>query len=910
MAFDIRPKIRRAFQLALRRRDLVDAEVDAELEAHVDLRISQLMMRGLTRQQAEAEARRRFGTSWDAAVDDMKRAGQRRESRLSWREQADALRGDLGYATRTLLRQPGFALVVILTFALGIGANATMFGVIDRLLLQPPPQVRDAQGVFELSRISQADGKQVYSTGLQYPMYPLLRADTSAFRDVAASSFITMQSLGTGAEAEQAYAVLASPNYFRLLGTDPSLGRFFGAPEEEEVATSDVVVLSHGFWQRRFGGDPGVLGKMMHVGPRELTIIGVTREGFTGPDPRRVDMWIPLSQAEVLGMVRAPWKENWGNVWLRLHVRLQPGVTGEAAASRAATIRHNEMATFPGLSKGQLQDMLDGPITFRSILPSTQRADDPQAKLAKLLLGVTVAVLLIACANVASLLLARGTERRREIAVRLALGVSRARLVRLLLAETTLLALIGGALAIAVAHWGLVLLQATLLSDFAWTESALDGRVLAATSALILATVVLAGVVPALRASRPDIVDSLKAGGREGGIAASRLRAGLMMMQATLSVVLIVGASLFVKSLHQAAGFQLGYQTTGVLAGSVDVMTLGYKAPARIALYEVMRSRVAALPGVADAALAATHPLQGWAFGIRVRAPGRDDLPTSPTGGTAYNAVSSQFFTTLGLKIVEGRPLMPADQNSESRVAVLSENMARAFWPNERAVDRCLMLNRDSLCTTVVGVAADAKQGLNGEPGFLVYVPMNDRWGAGANTLVVRARDGDARRLVTPIRQAMLSAAANLPYADVQTLDDALAPVIRPWKTGATLFSLFGALALVIAAMGLYSAISYSVVQRRHEFGVRLALGARIADVVRIVVSYGMRPVAVGIALGAIVAVAAAPLVGSLLFQTSPSDPFAYAVTGVVMLIVAAAASVIPARRAARVDPATALRGD
>jgi predicted permease len=764
--------------------------------------------------------------------------------------------------------------------------------------------------VYELNRVADVDGERVFNAGLQYPMYPLLRADTAAFRDVAASSFIMTQSLGRGEQAEQVYAVMTSSNYFRLLGTNPTIGRFFGPSEEAESATSDVVVISHGVWQRRFGGAPDVLGKVMHVGPSDLTIIGVAPEGFTGIEPRRVDMWIPLSQAEALGMVRGSWKENWGNVWLRLYVRLQPGVSAEAAANHARTIRRNGTATLTGLDKGPVREMLTGPITFRSILPSTQLAGDPQAKLAKLLLGVTASVLLIACANVASLLLARGTERRREIAVRLALGVSRARLVRLLFAETSLLALVGGVLAIVVAHWGLALLQSTLLNDFAWTESALDGRVLGATSALVIATVLFAGLTPALRASRPNVVDSLKAGGREGGIATSRLRAALMMMQATLSVVLIVGAGLFVKSLREAARFRLGYETTGVLAGMVDMSALGYKAPARIAIYEAMQARVKALPGVADAALASTHPLQGWAFGMRVAVPGMETVPVSPTGGTVYNAVSSGYFTTLGLAIVEGRAILPADETDESHVAVLSENMARAYWPNERAVGRCVMLNRDSVCTTVIGVAANARQALSGEPGFLVYVPLSPRWGAGANTLVVRARDGDPRRLVLPIRQAMQSAAANLPYADVQTLDDVLAPQVRPWKTGATLFSLFGALALAIAAMGLYSAISYSVVQRRHEFGVRLALGAGIADVVRIVVAYGLRPVVVGVVVGTVAAVAAGPAISSLLFQTSPRDPTVYVIMGGVMLVVAAVASVIPARRAARVHPATALRGD
>ena len=912
MRHEIRARVRRAFRIAVRRPDLTEREIDEELRTHFALRVSQLMARGLTRDQAERETLQRLGGSWEETMSKLQDAGRTRDDRLRLRERLESARADTSYAIRTLVRQPAFAIVVMLTFALGIGANATMFAVIDRLLLQPPPHVRDPGGVFELSRIVSEDGKTQYYTSLQYPLYAQVRADSTAFREVAATSFITAQSLGTGANAESVNAVLATSNYFELLGTGPSLGRFFGTSEDGEVAASDVVVLSHGFWQRHFGGDPAILGKTIRVGPRDFTVIGVAREGFTGVDPLRVDLWIPMSHAEVFGMVRAPWTSMWGSIWLRIHVRLGPGVSREAAAARAHTMFRNGFDSWGGAGKArQLSILRDAPFVLRSILPSTQLADDPQAKLARLLLGVTAVVLLIACANVASLLLARGMERRREIAVRLALGVSRARLLRLLFAETAVLAVCGGVLAIALAHWGIALLQATLLSDFAWTESAFDGRVLAATSALVLATVVLAGVVPALRSSRPDIVESLKAGGREGGVTLSRVRAALMTAQATLSVVLVVGAGLFVQSLRQAASFRLGYETTGVLAGTMDVTTLGYKLPARLALYGSMRDRVAALPGVANATIASTYALQGWGFGIRVRVPGRDSLPTPPSGMTGYNAVGSEYFSTLGLRIVDGRPIEVGDVSAEARVAVLSEAMARAYWPDERAVGRCIMLNIDSLCTTIVGVAADAKQGLQRtDPQFLVYVPVGPRWNAGTNVLLVRSRDADDRRLVQPIRRAMQGAATNLPYAEVQTLDDVLAPEIRPWKTGAMLFSLFGGLALLIAAMGLYSAISYSVVQRRHEFGVRMALGAGIGDVVRTVMVQGVRAAVIGIAIGSAGAISLRGVIAPLLFQTSPRSPPAFTVAAAVILVAAAAASFVPAWRASRVDPVTALRND
>ncbi len=912
MRFTVRARVRRVFRLALRRRDLTEQEIDEELRLHVELRISHFMARGLTRTEAERETFHRLGASWEETMDALRSAGRVRDDRLAARERLADVLADLAYAIRTITRQPGFAMVVILTFALGIGANATMFGVIDRLLLRPPPHVREPDGVFELSRLTQRDGKVRHETAMQYPLYAALRSDTSAFRGVAATSFITTQSLGSGAEAVPVTVVFASSNYFSLLGTEPSLGRFFGAGEDGEVAVRDVAIVSYGFWQRRFGADPNVLGKSIRVGPRDVTVIGVAREGFTGVDPVRIDIWLPLSHAEVFGIARPPWNTMWGNIWLRVLLRLRPGVAPEAVSARARTLLENGLATFGGGKGRQMREFRDASIAVRSILPSTQLADDPQAKLARLLLGVTIVVLLIACANVASLLLARGTERRREIAVRLALGVSRSRLLRLLFAETVVLAVCGGALAVAVAYWGIRLLQATLLSDFAWTESAFDGRVIAATTALVVVTIVLAGFLPAARSSRPNVVDSLKAGGREGGVGVSRLRTGLMMAQASLSVVLIVGAGLFVQSLRQAASFRLGYDTTGVIAASIDVTSLGYKTPARRALYESMQERVAALPGVASVSTATTYALLGWLYGIRVSVPGRDSLPPAPNGMMGHNAVGRDYFSTLGVRIMAGRAFESADFGPETRVAILNESMARAYWPDESAVGQCIVLNGDAAgCTTVVGVAADAKEGpRRADPPWLVYVPDGSRWNSGPNVLLVRSRGGDERRLIEPIRRAMQGTAPNLPYAEVQTLDDVFAPEIRPWKTGVTLFSLFGGLALLMAAMGLYSAISYTVVQRTHEFGVRMALGARIEDVIRLVMDQGVRAALVGVAAGSAVAFALRSVIEPLLFQTSPSSPWAYGVAAAVIVVVAAGASFVPAWRASRVDPVTALRGE
>jgi predicted permease len=914
MGLRIRPGIRRAFRLALRRRDLTEREVEEELRTHFALRVAQLIARGRSPAQAECEAIARLGGSWEDAMSQLNHAGRARDERLDARERLDVIRGDLGYAARTLVRQPGFASVVILTFALGIGANATMFGVIDRLLLRPPPHVGDARELFQVSRPVQEDGRTFHYTALQYPFYTALRADSAAFREVAAASFITTQSIGSGIDAEQAQVVLASSNYFRVLRTQPALGRFFGPTEDGEHATSDVVILSYNFWQRRFAGDAAILGKTIRIGPRDFAVIGVTRPGFSGTDPQNVDAWIPLSYAPVFGMARGAWTSNWGSIWLLSYVRLQHDVAPDAAAARARQRFIDGFTAWGGSAKkaGGFAWMTTAPFEMRSVLPSTQRADDPPVKLARLLVGVTVAVLLIACANVGSLLLARGTERRREIAVRLALGVSRLRLLRLLVAETAILAVAGGVVALLVAHWGISLLQVTLLSDFAWTESAFDGRVVGTTAALVVLTVAIAGIAPALRASRPDVVESLKSGGREGAVTTSRIRAALMMAQATLSVVLIVGAGLFVQSLRRVAAVTLGFHSRGVLVASMDVIPLGYKLPQRLALYGSLRDRIAALPGVAEAAISTSYPMQGYRFGIRVRVPGRDSLPPSPDDlFPGYNAVSGGYFAALGIPILDGRPITESDIGVSSRVAVLTDAMARAYWPGERAVGRCILINADSVCTTIVGVAADAKEAIDRDDRrFLVYVPMGYAWGAGPNVLVVRTRDSDARRLIQPVRRAMQGTAPSLPYADVQALDAVMAAQIRPWTTGAKLFALFGALALVIAAVGLYSAISYSVAQRRHEFGVRIALGARIGDVVRLVMDQGVRAALVGVALGSGAAVLLGSFIAPLLFQTSPRNPEAFGVAAVLIVIVAAAASFVPAWRASRVDPVSVLRGD
>ena len=915
MPFSIRPRIRRAFRLALRRRDLTEAEVDEELAYHIELRVAQLISRGLTRDEAQAEARRRFGGSWDDAVRQLRDAGDLREERRHMRERFEALWSDVTYATRRLTRQPGFSLIVVLTFALGIGANATIFGVVDRLLLRPPPHVVRPAEVMQVGILLR--GGERRSGRLNYPFAELLRADTAAFAGVIVSPGTRTSTLNPGPSAEPITTSIVNGGFFKALGTGSVLGRVFTENDDLESAPP-VAVLSHAYWQRRFNGDRSIIGQTLRIGPGQFTVVGVAPPEFSGIDSRKIDAWIPLTSSGPLGVIGGSWRTDWSRFWLFAYVRLRPGVSEAAAAERIRTMYANA---------NNSRNTANGPrerrptnLALLSILPSEQLRDNPEARVSRLLVPVAALVLIIACANVANLLLARGAERRREIAVRLALGVSRARLIRLLVAETVILATVGGLVALLAARWGVQALNLTLLEDFAIGESTVGGRVVAVTAALVIFTTLVAGLVPALRASKPNVADSLKAGGREGSVNRSTMRTGLLLVQSAFSVILVVGAGLFVQSLRKAATIELGYEPDRIVSAS-----LGFDAFAdlksdveRRARFEAIRERLAQIPGVAEATVSFTHPLLAFRPGLSVRLRGGDTLSREGREMSSYNIITANYFRTLGISLLDGRSITAADIATEARVAVVSQQTARQYWPNERAVGQCMYLESDSACTTIVGVAADtrgqvsepASERIGPDARLMVYVAANAIWHSDVNVLLVRSRGDDASQLIAPIRRAIQTSAPNLPFADVQTFGELLSPQIRLWKVGATLFALFGGLALVVAAVGLYSAISYSVTQRRHEFGVRMALGAQVADVVRLVIGQGLRPITFGIVAGIGMAAFASRFVADFLFKTSPRSPAIYATVVVFMVLVALVASMIPARRASRVDPAVALRGD
>jgi len=800
---------------------------------------------------------------------------------------------DLRYALRTFARSPALVAAAVVCLALGIGANATIFGVVDTLLFRPPPHVQDPERVVRLyfRRHYPAFGTNTSSiTG--YPLYTLIRESARSFDALAAFTYSQNASLGRGVDARRVHLVLASASYFPLLGVRPALGRFYAADEDRPGGPA-VVVLGYGFWRAALQGDSGILGRQLQLGRGSYTVVGVAPERFTGVNLENVDVWVPLTTAtpELMG----PGSLNRGSYFLQIIGRLGPG--GREPAEREATLAFRAEEVYAGVDSSAV-----------ALLGPVQHARGPEmsqnATVSLWLSAVSVIVLLVACANVANLLLARALQRQREIAVRLALGAARLRLARQLVTESVLLAVAGGFAALLVTLWAGPVIRAFLLPDMPALAAAVDGRVLLFTGGVALLTGFLAGCVPALYVGRADLTPALKAGAREGRYRPSRLRSGLLVGQVALTVMLIVGAGLFVRSLRNVAGQDFGFDPAHTLLATMDLRAAGYRPGQINQLNLQMLSRLEALPGVAAAAATIGHPF-GWAVASSVSVPGRDSIPQLKAGGPYYQRVTAGYFAAMGTP-VHGRAFTPADRGAP--VAIVNETMARLLWPGESAIGKCFLVGSDKRCAEIVGVVPDARR-FNAveEVSMHFYIPFVDDSSEFITALVVRAR-GRPEDLVARVRAAMQETAANLPYAAVTPLADLVAPSIRPWRLGTTMFGVFAGLALVLAAVGLYGVLSYTVAQRSHEIGIRMAMGARRGNVLGLMVGQGVKIAALGAGIGAVAALIGGRVLSSLLYGVSPRDPLVLLGAAVIPLVVAALASYVPARRAAKVDPVVALR--
>ena len=893
-----RQRFRTLFQ-----RGQLSREMDDEMRFHLELEAMDQRasaQRSIATDDAAGAARRRFGNMTVITEDRRRAAGL---------AVFDRVRQDAVYAARQLVRAPAFTLAVTLTLALGIGANATMFAIIDRVMLRAPEGIDHADRVVQLRSWRELrDGARDSSWSMSYPSYMEFRAMTDVFARVAAVRGPMDVPVGRGPTAVMGQGTLVSDDYFETLGARPALGRFFTHDETHEPAGAPVAVLSHAYWTRAFGAAGDVIGRTLLANNARFTIVGVAPRGFTGHGLGAVDFWLPMASTPGLRFGRDDWFSQRGTRWLTVVVRLRDDVSEAAALARVGVswTAWNIRPDRPGARAPNAY--------FVSMVPARSNAR-PEHRVARLLAGVALLLLAITCANVANLLLARSLSRRREIAVRLALGVSRARLTMLFLADAVLLALLAGAAALVVAYWGIPIVRSVLFAGTATGNWSIDGRVVAFTVVTAIAAGAVAGIIPALQASRPSLIGALRQGAREGVVHRSRTRIVLLVTQGALSVALLAGTGLFVRSLQRIGGQHLGLDLDRVLVADFDGRASGYNAEQVVAIVRDMRDVALRVAGVESASLTVGVPFEGQ-YALPLRIPGRDSIPGMERGSAPFiYAVTADFFRTMGTRITTGRALTDADDRVDApSVAVVSAAMARLIWPAGDVIGQCFKVELRSPtpdCTQVVGIAEDAhRESVVGNAGAVqYYVPLSQApRPLSEQTLLVRA--ADPRRVRAALGRTLQGLRPDMPYVNVRTLEEAVAPELRPWRLGAAVFGLFGALALLVAAVGTYSVMQFSVSQRLHELGVRMALGARRRDLIRLVTAESMRIGVLASLAGVVMVMIAGPLVASLLFRTSPRDPLVLASVVSVLLVSGVLATLLPAWRATRVDPATTLKAE
>ena len=808
---------------------------------------------------------------------------------------------DLRFATRSLARSPGLTIAAVLTLGLGIGANSAMFGVVDRLFFRPPAHLVDPDRVVRVNVTKTAPPYGTFTYSLaDFPRYAELKDHTRTLSAVAGYAG-TSYSLGRGQEARRVLGEEVSASFFTLLGVHPERGRFF-TDDEDRKGGPHLTVLSHEYWHTQYADDPGVLGKTLQLGANLYTVIGVAPEGFSGVDLEQPDLWVPLSVAGP----ESRWPmvlECDGCSWMSTIARLAPNATPTEAASEATALYRSHV--------GRDANKADSTavVSMNSVHQAPGPNADNAAKLSLWLVAVCGAVLLIACANVANLLLARALQRRREIAVRVALGAGRLRLIRQLYAESALLATLGLGAALLVTLWAGPLLRAALIPDAA-PGNPLELRVFLFSAAVAFGTALLAGLAPALHAGVPDLSTALKSGVREGGIARSATRTGLLVGQIALTFVLLTGAGLFITSLHRVLGLRLGFDPEHLVVTTVNLETLGYKRAEINASYERMRERVLRIPSVAGASLSIGTPFQtSWAMSIKV--PGRDSIPQVKTGGPYVSAVTPDYFRTMGSAIRRGRAFTDGDVAGAANAVIVNESMARLIWPGDDPVGKTMKLGSDPAPFTVVGVVEDARrESVIDELVIQLFVPLaqsDSLLSDGVSSLIVRTA-GPAAPLVGAVRREIQASSPDLPYPNIDPMPQLFADQLRPWRLGSSLFTLFGALGVLLAAIGLYGVLSYGVSQRTQELGIRIALGAGRRRVLGLVLRQGVQLTLAAVALGVVGALATGRAIASLLYGVSPHNPLVLLTVATILTCIALLASYLPARRATRVDPMVALR--
>jgi len=813
---------------------------------------------------------------------------------------------DLRFAIRQLLKNPGFTVVAVLTLALGIGANTAIFSVVDQLLVRPLP-APEPQRLALLGQVHREGRPPDFD--FNYPIFRDYQRENTVFSHLTATA-ATAVGLGTGGATERQSALLVSGNYFTMLGVNAALGRTFAPTEGVELDDAPVVVLSHGLWQRRFGADPQVIGRSITVNGRSFTVIGVAPREFTGTNRGTVpDLYVPITMYGQLNADRPGGEHPLTTryfTWHSIMGRLKDGVTpAEAKAAMGLLAQQAHAAGLPNTS------------TNLVILPGAQgfTGDLRDARLPlNLLFGTAALVLLIACANLANLQLARATGRTRDFAIRLALGAGRGRLICELLTESVLLALGGGVLGMLVAVW-LVDALGRFRPPGAEVQLAtgLEPRVLLFAFGASVLTGILFGLAPALRAGRPQLVPELKGGGgtTETRVGRWNLRSVLVVLQIALSLLVLVSAGLCVRSLRKLQQVDPGFEPSKVVLMSFDLGLNSYTPARAKEFYDRLLERVRTLPGVESAGLALVTPLSGWAPQTSVeRVEGHQAGPRDHPFGE-FNLVTDDYFRTLNLPLLRGRDFDAGDAATGASTVIVNEAFVNRYWPGQDVLGKRIFQHgpNGGTPTEVVGVVrSTSSRTLTDAPRPALYFPVAQK---PETALTLAVRTGlDPAATIAVLGELVKSLDANVPVFKVRTLAEQKDGSLALQRMAATLLGSFGVLALLLAALGIYGVLAYAVSRRTREIGVRMALGAQVADVLGLVLRQGLGLIAVGLLLGLAGAFGATRLLRGFLFEVQPLDPLTFATVVVLLAVVALFACWLPARRAARVDPMVALRNE
>jgi len=817
----------------------------------------------------------------------------------------DALWKDLRYAFRMLTKTPGFTIVAVLALALGIGANTAIFSVFDGMLWRPLP----AKNPNELVVLAAQTKGFEFPVNLSYPDFLDYRNLKQAFADVTAE-VPSPVNLSVDGRAERAWTEFVSGNFFAMLGLQAVRGRTF-APDEGWVKGKDpLMVLSYKFWLQRFGGDSGVVGHSVQVNNHPFTIIGVAPREFHGTyyfiDP---DFYLPATMIPVMALDSGGILENRNDADFRILARLQPGVTPERAKAVAAPTDLRLAQEYPDSHKD----------FSLYVSPELKARPEPglgefMSKVVVVFMSLVGLVLLIACANVANLILARANARRKEIATRTALGASPWRMIRQLLTESVLLAFAGGIAGLLLARWaalGLMSVHVPTDIPLRLFDLRMDYRVFGFCFAVALLTGILAGIIPALRTSRSDLAETLKEGGRSGGASAThnRLRNTLVVGQVAVSLLLLAGAGFFIRSFQNSARVDMGFRTSNTLMVSMDLRLQGYTDQRGQQFFEQLRDRVKARPGVREAAISSYIPMGYENSSVSVFPQGQISTDKSQVDNVFDNSVQPEYFRTAGVPVIQGREFAHTDTATSPRVAIVNEAFAKKTWPGQDPIGKVFQTEKNGPAIQVVGMTRTGKYLFLYEPAIpYVYFPMSQKYHSSAVLFVYS--EGDPLQLVEPVREEVHVLDASLPLYDVTTMEAHVryGKPLLPARLGAMLVGAFGLLGMALASVGVYGVISYSVSQRTQELGIRTALGAQRGSVIAMVLRQGMSLSLLGMAIGLVLAFLLLRGLHAVLYGVGFTDFPTFGIVSALLLMVAFVASYIPALRATKVDPVIALR--